>query len=98
VREPVRKPDELPAVGSPVERPVRPLAEPSMRRVIRAVRLCAELGHASDTLAALEELKVLRAAADAVLKEAQFYGSCYGTTKHGKEAMERLASILRPNV
>lgn len=33
----------------------------SMRRIIRAERLCAELGYPGDTLAALEELKRLRA-------------------------------------
>lgn len=31
-----------------------------MRRMVRAARLLAELGHAGDTLAALEELKELR--------------------------------------
>jgi hypothetical protein len=94
------KPDNAttPAGGSPLDGGVRPLAGPNMRRMLRTARLCEELGHGGDTLAALEQLKALRAAADAVLKEAQFYGACFGTTKHGKEAMERLAGILRPNV
>ena len=59
----------------------------------------AALGIALDDLDMLRaEIERLRAAADAVLKEAQFYGACYGTTKHGRAAMESLASILRPNV
>ena len=58
--EPVRKAEQLPAVGSPVERGVRPHAGANMRRMVRAARLLAELGHAGDTLAALEELKELR--------------------------------------
>jgi len=46
--------------GVAVDRGVRPLAGPSLRRMLRAARLCEELGHADDTLAALEELKELR--------------------------------------
>jgi len=45
-----------------------------------------------------DELERLRAAADAVLREAQFYGGCYGVTQHRKAAMELLSSLLRPNV
>lgn len=46
--------------GSPLDGWVRPLAGPNVRRMLRAARLCEELGHAGDTLAALEELKELR--------------------------------------
>jgi hypothetical protein len=58
----MQKPDDTTTVagGSPVERGVRPLAGPNVRRMLRAARLCEELGHGSDTLAALEELKKLR--------------------------------------
>lgn len=45
----------------PVERRVRPLAGPNMRRMVRAARMLEELGHGGDMLAALEELKRLRA-------------------------------------
>ena len=48
------------AGGSPLDGGVRPLAGPNVRRMLRAARLCEELGHAGDTLAALEELKELR--------------------------------------
>jgi hypothetical protein len=59
--------------GSAVERGVRPLAGPNMRRMLRAARLCEELGHGGDTLAALEELKRLKARekACATMDEAQ---------------------------
>ena len=43
--------------GSQLVRGVRPLAGPNMRRMVRAARLCDELGHGSDTLAALEHMK-----------------------------------------
>ena len=51
--------DDLPG-ASPVDQRVRPPAGPNMRRMLRAARLCEELGHGGDTLAALEELKELR--------------------------------------
>lgn len=55
------KDDTSPADAGPVvQRGVRPLAGPNVRRMLRAARLCEELGHAGDTLAALEELKELR--------------------------------------
>lgn len=53
--------DQTPgAVKAPLEAPVRPLAGPNMRRMVRAARLLDELGHAGDTLSALEELTELR--------------------------------------
>ena len=48
--------------GSALERGVRPPAGPNMRRVIRAARLCEELGHGDDTLAALEHMKRMESA------------------------------------
>lgn len=50
------------AVGAQVERGVRPPAGPNMRRMLRAQRLCDELGHAGDTLAALEHMKRMEVA------------------------------------
>lgn len=50
-----------PTGGAPLERRVRPAKGPDLRRTLRAARLCDELGHTGDTLAALEELKRLRA-------------------------------------
>jgi len=52
----------VPAVGSQVERGVRALAGPNPRRMLRAARLCEELGHGGDTLAALEHMKRMESA------------------------------------
>lgn len=48
--------------GSGVERVVRPLAGPNTRRVLRSARLCEELGHGGDTLAALKHMKRMESA------------------------------------
>ena len=52
----------VPAVAGPVQRTVRPPAGPNLRRVLRAARLCDELGHGGDTLAALEHMKRMQSA------------------------------------
>ncbi len=49
------------AGASPVERGVRPDAM-DFRRVLRARRLCEELGHGEDTIAALEHMKRMQTA------------------------------------
>jgi hypothetical protein len=45
-----------------VEPSVRPPAGPNMRRILRAARLCQELGHGGDTLAAMEHMKRMESA------------------------------------
>ena len=39
-----------------------PLAGPNPRRILKTMRLCQELGHGSDTLAALEHMKRMESA------------------------------------
>lgn len=53
--------DQRPAVVGQVERPVRPDAM-DVRRILRARRLCEELGHGEDTIAALEHMKRMQTA------------------------------------
>lgn len=65
-------------------------AAPNVRRVIRASRLCEELGHAGDTLSALEELKLLRAASRAALDARDRYG----WSPEADAALEKLRAVL----
>ena len=50
------------AKGAPLERKVGPLSRPNARRTLRAARLCEELGHGGDTLAALDHMKRMESA------------------------------------
>ena len=54
--------------------------------------------HRAVRLVDAAEVDRLKAAADAVLREAKFYGACYGATPSCKKAIETLAQVLRPNV
>lgn len=89
---------DAPAVGGQVQQPVRPVPEANcgnMRRVIRAARLCEELGHPGDTLAALEELKRLRGAALGVVAHMEGRLPVRGWLRDNDKSRDALDELVR---